>query len=83
MMMGFGYGGLNMILMILFWVVIIVVAVWLLSRLFPQVTGFSAPPPGGKRSEPAESPLDILKQRFARGELSKAEYDEMRRTLLE
>jgi putative membrane protein len=83
MMMGFGYGGLNMILMILFWLAIIVVAVWVLSRLFPQVAGFTAPPSNGRRSEPAESPLDILKQRFARGELSQAEYDEMRRKLLE
>ena len=78
-----GYGGLNVILMILFWVVILVVAVWLLSRLFPQVTGFTAPPSNGKRSESAENPLDILKQRFARGELSQTEYDEMRRKLLE
>lgn len=82
-MMGFGYGSLNVILMILFWVVILVVAVWLLSRLFPQVTGFTTPPSSGKHSEPADSPLDILKRRFARGELSQAEYDEMRRKLLE
>ena len=83
MMMGFGYGGLSMILIFLFWMVIIVVAVWLVSRLFPQVTGFTAHPSSDKRSEPADSPLDILKQRFARGELNQAEYDEMRRKLLE
>lgn len=81
MMMGFG--GFNMILMILFWVIIIAVAVWLLSRLFPQVTGFTAPPSSGKRGETSESPMYILKQRYARGELAQAEYDEMRRKLLE
>lgn len=78
-----GLGGFNVILMILFWVVIVAVAVWLLSRLFPQVTGFTAPPSSGRHGEPGESPLDILKQRYARGELSQAEYDEMRRKLLE
>lgn len=83
MMMGFGYGGFGMVLMILFWVVIVLIAVWLVSRLFPQVTGFTAPPSNGKRSEPAQSPMEILKQRYARGELNRAEYDEMRHKLLE
>ena len=81
MMMGFG--GFNVILMILFWVVIVLIAVWLVGRLFPQFTGFTAPPSSGKRSEPAESPMEILKQRYARGELNQAEYDEMRHKLLE
>lgn len=83
MMMGFGYGGFGMVLMILFWVVIVLIAVWLVSRLFPQVTGFTTPPSNGKRSEPTESPMEILKQRYARGELNRAEYDEMRHKLLE
>jgi putative membrane protein len=83
MMMGFGYGGFGMVLMILFWVVIVVIAVWLVSRLFPQVTDFTAPPSNSKRSEPTESPMEILKQRYARGELNRAEYDEMRQKLLE
>jgi len=82
-MMSFGYSGFGIILMILFWAVIIVVAVWVLSKLFPQVTSFTAPPSNGKRSEPAENPLDILKQRYARGELNQTQYDEMRRQLLE
>ncbi|MFZ2362374.1 MAG: SHOCT domain-containing protein [Anaerolineae bacterium] len=82
-MMSFGYSGFGIILMILFWAVIIVVAVWVLSKLFPQVTSFTAPPSNGKRSEPAENPLDILKQRYARGELNQTQYDEMRRKLLE
>ncbi|NOX62769.1 MAG: SHOCT domain-containing protein [Chloroflexi bacterium] len=34
-------------------------------------------PPGA-----SESPLEILKQRYARGELTKAEYEEMRRDIL-
>ena len=57
-MMGVGYGGLGMILMILFWITIVAAALWFLSRLFPQVTGFTAPPSNGKRSEPAENPME-------------------------
>ncbi len=83
MMMGFGYGGLGLFLMILFWLAIVVAAVWLLGRLFPQSAGSAPPPSDGQRGEPRESPTDILKQRFARGELSQAEYDQMRRKLLE
>jgi putative membrane protein len=82
-MMGLGYGGLGMVLMILFWVAIIVLAIWALGKLFPQMTGFTAPPSRDRPGETAESPLDILKRRFARGELSQAEYDDMRRKLLD
>lgn len=80
-MMGFGMGGLGLIFMIVFWVTIIALAVWLLSSLFPQVKSASSFPSTAQRSEPPESPLEILKQRYARGEISKAEYEEMRRDL--
>lgn len=35
----------------------------------------------GRGTTPGRSPLDILKERFARGEIDKAEYDERRRAL--
>ena len=57
---------------------------WLLSRLFPRGTGYSAPaqwaPPAS--SAPLETPLDILKRRYASGEITKAEYDQMRQDIL-
>lgn len=37
--------------------------------------GAGSPPPGG------ETALDILKKRYARGQITKAEFDEMRRDL--
>jgi len=75
-MMGFG-----LIFMLVFWVAIIALAVWLLSSLFPQAKGPPPPPFTAQHSDQSESPLEILKQRYARGEITKAEYEEMRRDL--
>lgn len=80
-MMGFGFGGLGFILMIFFWVVIIGLAVWLLSSLFPRAKGTSSPLCTAQRSDPSDSSLEILKQRYARGEISRAEYEGVRRHL--
>jgi putative membrane protein len=80
-MMGMGFGGFGLIFMILFWVLIIVGAVWLVSRLFPQTTRVSSPPAGSDRSEVPASPAEILKRRYAQGEISTAEFQEMREQL--
>ena len=73
MMNGFGFGG---IFTILLWVVIIGLGVWLISSLVSRAN--SQPP---SSLPPAESALDILKKRYARGEITKEQYDEMRRDL--
>ncbi len=73
MMNGFGFGG---ILSILFWIGIIALAVWLVGSL---VSRASSQPPSNLPS--AESPLDILKKRYARGEINKEQFDEMRHDL--
>ena len=83
-MMGFGmggFGGLDVVYMLIFWVVIIGLGVWLLSRLFPRVTGDTPSRSTTGRGDLSESPLEILRQRYARGELSRTEYEEMRRDL--
>lgn len=80
-MMGFGFSGFGLILMILFWVLVIGLAVWLISRLFPQTANFSSPQSGGGRSDTLASPEDILKRRYAQGEISESEYEEMREQL--
>ena len=59
MMHNFGFGGL---FMIIFWMVIIGLGVWLISSL---VSRTSSQPPSNL--PPAESALDILKKRYARG----------------
>lgn len=74
---GFGLGGVGLILMLVFWLVVIGLAVWFLSILFPRAS-YALKKTKGDRSETS---LEILNKRFARGEISKAEYDEIRDAL--
>lgn len=70
---GWGWGmGFGWIFMILFWALIILgivaLAKWLLSA-------------GNPGSSASKQPLDILKQRYARGEITRDQYEQMRRDL--
>ena len=76
MLTGFGMGLGGGLVMVLFWIVLIVGAVWLVRGLF--LTG-QQPLVSSTRSEPGAD--DMLKQRYARGEISKEQYDQMRRDL--
>lgn len=82
-MMGFGYGfGMwGWVLMALFWLGVIVLAVWFISSVFPRAAGASSPRVTEGAAGSAISASEILKQRFARGEISQADYDEMRNHL--
>ena len=63
------------IMMIVFIAVAVVVVVLLVRWLgVPGHGGALHPPPG-------KTPLDILKERFARGEIDKDEFEERRRVL--
>lgn len=77
-MMDWGGGWLGMIfgplLMILVLVAVIVIAVLLVRWL--GGASYGAPP-----APPARTPLDILKERFARGEIDKEEFEDRRRLL--
>jgi len=77
-MMGFGFGGLGMVIMLVFWVVIIGLAVWLLSNIFPSAMNNSSPRATTRRNDLSESPLEILKQRYARGEINREQYELMK-----
>ncbi|WP_205664857.1 SHOCT domain-containing protein [Tsuneonella suprasediminis] len=68
-MMNWGYGMFGGFGMLLFWSVVIVLAVLLLR----QVTR------GGTRSRARQ----ILEERYAKGEISKEEFDERRKDLSE
>ena len=78
-----GFGGWGAIYMIVFWAIIIALAVWLLSRLFPSGTDDTSPPRHNQTrwSASVESPIEVLKRRYARGEITKMEYEEIRQDL--
>lgn len=72
-MMGFGGGWWGMIMGIAFWALIIIGLIFLIRWLVQNT--------GQRKESASHSPLDILKQRYARGEISKEEYQNMRRDL--
>jgi putative membrane protein len=80
-MMGFGFGGLGAIYMLVFWVIIIVLAIWLLSRLFPKAKDGASHHAQIQGGDSSESAVEILRRRYARGEISKDQYEEMRRDI--
>jgi putative membrane protein len=73
-MMGW-FGG---IFMIIFWILIIVGLVFLIKWLVQSTRGHSSPGWTGSSS----TALDILKERYARGEIDKQEFEEKKRDLL-
>jgi putative membrane protein len=60
---------------LLFWVLVFVGMFLLIRSLAGR------PATSGVGSVTGESPLDILKRRYARGEINKEQYEEMRNTL--
>lgn len=74
-MRGYGWGGmgLGMIGMSLFWILLIVVIVMFIKGT--QSSGSSSD------KLPEKSALDILKERYARGEIGKDEFDKKKRDI--
>ena len=74
MMGGWGMGWFVIIFMLIFWVLVIIGLVFLIKWLI-QSTSREKSEAGGGRV------LDILKERYARGEIDKREFEEMRKDL--
>lgn len=76
-MMHWGYGGMmgwfGHISMIIFWVVMIALTVFIIRWVVR--TNRHEPSGGG------ESALDILKKRYAKGEITKTEFEEMKKDI--
>ena len=68
-MMG-GFGWLGMLTMLLFWIGVIALVVWGLSNLFPA-----------RQATVEPDALEILKRRYARGEISREEFVQARDAL--
>ena len=60
----------NWIIMLLFWVGLIVLVVWVVRKLSK-----------GGGSATKSDPLDIAKERYAKGEISKAEFEQFKKDL--
>jgi putative membrane protein len=76
-MMGWGYGmgWFGTVIMVAFWIAVIVAVVFLIRWLI--VT----PRAGGHLERQEDSPLEILKRRYARGEINKEEFEEKKKDL--
>ncbi len=75
MNMMYGYGLWWLIgtgLMILFWIAIILLAIWVVRSLFPH-----------EARSGRDQALEILRQRYAKGEINAAEYEQARARLEE
>jgi putative membrane protein len=65
-MMGWLGGG---VMMIGFWVLVAVLIVWIIREI------------SGKNSHSSSNALDILKERYAKGEIDKKEFEEKKKDL--
>lgn len=72
--MGFGLGWL---LFLIFWVIVIAAIVWAVKWMFGGGAGYRH-----KDMPQEDSALKILKERYARGEISKEEFENKKKDLL-
>lgn len=80
MMNFWGYGWMNWIMMLIFWGLLIIGGFYLVRWLVRgggagTGAGQGSPGPGGNRA------LDILNERYARGELNREQYEQMKRDI--
>ncbi|MBN2031275.1 SHOCT domain-containing protein [bacterium] len=74
-MMNWGWGWGGMIFQLLFWFVIIGVIIWGIKYMTDHTQR--------SRHDSEEDAIDILKKRYARGEIDKKEFDSKKKDLLE
>ena len=68
--MMWGASGIGFLWMMLFWVGVIVLVVWAVRES------------GGREAEPPNRAVEILEERFARGEVDAEEFESRRRDLV-
>ncbi len=66
---GLGWFG-GMIMMAIFWVALVFLIVWLVREIS-----------GGRREKDEDKSLSILKERYAKGEIDKKEFEEKKKEL--
>jgi putative membrane protein len=75
---GWGFGGFGGWLMFLFGIVILGLIIWGIIALARRTGGGSC---CGPVSQHSDSALEILKSRYAKGEIGKDEFEEKKKTL--
>jgi putative membrane protein len=71
----FGMFGIGALIMLAFWALVIGGVVWLVVTLARGSQAASSTPTA------SQTPLDILKTRYAKGEITKEQFDQLRRDL--
>jgi putative membrane protein len=78
-----GFGALSAILGVIFWVAVIFGIIYLIKSMTAERKNRPSNPiiPSMNPPSSGESPLDILKKRYAKGEVSKEEFERMKNDL--
>lgn len=74
MMIGFGFIGI--LFMVIFWGALIALAVWLVKSIFPNQARTPSPP-----TENNSNALEIIDERYARGEITREQYELMKKDI--
>ncbi len=74
-MIGLGMGVFGLVWMLLFWGGLIALVVWLVGLIFPSIKAQN------DADAPTHSAQDILKARYAQGQLTQTEYQQMLQTI--
>ena len=75
--LGYGYGS-GMLFTALFWLLIVGVGIWFITWLVARNRNAALTNAGSISAPVNDTAVEILKQRYARGEISKTEYETMR-----
>ncbi len=78
MMMGFGGGWFTMFFMLIFWLFFLALAVVAVIYLVRYLPGSRGAALTTSRDDPA---MEILRKRYASGEITKEEYEEAKKAL--
>ena len=80
MMAGLGMLGIGAFVMLAFWALVIGGGVWLVVTLVRGTQGQTSHAVSGAPAS-SQAPLETLRMRYANGEITKEQFDQMRRDL--
>lgn len=72
--MGMGFGLFGLFFMLVFWGLLILAVVWIAKALFGNIQP-------RQRNETSQNPRQILDQRYARGEITREQYEIMKQDI--